>query len=364
VSQPRSDPDAAAGWPNIDLLTIDSPCDWPRIRRDKLEQTLDLAIGHVPAPLLALGDRLALAWLKANDNPWRATIEAIGREIGRPGVALMNLCYEWGCTTATGRSTAGPALVRTVDWPLVGIGRYVTVTVERTQHGPVAFVTWPGFVGAASAFAPGRFALAVNQAPLPRISGSPGLDWFLAVTGRFLSGGLPLVHLVREAALHACNFEEAVDLIVSCRRVVAAGIVVACGTRRGETAVIERFLRRSTIHRDGDDDLCAANDWLSSGIRCWPRAPGRTQEDRAADCRRRVDALRRSFPGRPEDFSWVTPPVLNDNTRAALFCCPADGRLAVRGFDRHADGTLGPVTALIQADIAAPAGIVWSEVSA
>ena len=45
------------------------------------------------------------------------------------------------------------------------------------MHGPAGefySVTWPGFVGVLTAMAPGRFAAAINQAPLRRRTHIPG----------------------------------------------------------------------------------------------------------------------------------------------------------------------------------------------
>ncbi len=61
-----------------------------------------------------------------------------------------------------------PWLVRTLDWPFLGLGRYAEVAHMRGDCGDFFSVTWPGYVGALTAMAPGRFAACVNQAPMRR----------------------------------------------------------------------------------------------------------------------------------------------------------------------------------------------------
>ena len=156
-----------ATLPEVEVLHVNDPFDWARMRPERVIRTLEIATSGVPRPILSLGDALSHAWLQATGNPWRLLIRSLGDAFDRPGVALMNLCYEWGCTTAAQDVRGQPAMARTVDWPFMGLGRLVAVAIERTPHGPVAFVTWPGFVGAVTAFAPGRFAIAVNKAPVP-----------------------------------------------------------------------------------------------------------------------------------------------------------------------------------------------------
>src|ERR1700737_1734089 len=156
-----------ATLPEVEVLHVNDPFDWARMRPERVIRTLEIATSGVPRPILSLGDALSHAWLQATGNPWRLLIRSLGDAFDRPGVALMNLCYEWGGTTAAQDVRGQPAMARTGDWPFMWLGRLVAVAIERTPHGPVAFVTWPGFVGAVTAFAPGRFAIAVNKAPVP-----------------------------------------------------------------------------------------------------------------------------------------------------------------------------------------------------
>ena len=134
---------------------------------------------HYGPAFLRLGDRLTRTWLDHADTPYAAEMAAVSRKSGRPGADMLNLSYEWSCTSAVGcpPSGQGNRLLRTLDWPLDGLGRNVVVARHAGDAGPWYNVTWPGFVGTATAMAPGRFAAAINQPPMKRHTASCWVDW-------------------------------------------------------------------------------------------------------------------------------------------------------------------------------------------
>ena len=91
-----------------------------------------------------------------------------------PASGFSTAPIEWACT-ALARDDDAPWLVRTLDWPFPGLGRHVEIALMRGAAGDFYNVTWPGFVGVLTAMAPGRFAAAVNQAPLRRRTQPSGL---------------------------------------------------------------------------------------------------------------------------------------------------------------------------------------------
>ena len=335
----------------VAVLASDDGEEWPAQGRAAIQSTLRIVTSGIPGWALRWGDALANAWLRRTANPLASKIEAVRSLVNGPGVSIMNLCYEWGCTTSLRRSGGAISMVRTVDWPFQGIGRFVTVLIEPSPHGPVAFVTWPGFVGAVTAFAPGRFCVAVNKAPIPYRSGALRVDQALAALESFGSGGLPITHLVRVAALQSPTFETVVDRIAACERVTTPGIISIGGTATGEAVVMERDRTRAEIRQAADDRLCVANDWVAPSRRGWPPAGGRTPEDKRRDCRVRVAALQDAPVPDLADFSWLAPPILNRNTRAAIACCPATGRLAIQGYD-WVDNGPRPVTEALSLTLA------------
>ena len=48
---------------------------------------------------LPLGDRVSLAWLEKTANPYAAEIKELAGYLGIRGVAFLNICFEWGCTS-------------------------------------------------------------------------------------------------------------------------------------------------------------------------------------------------------------------------------------------------------------------------
>ena len=119
-------------------------------------------------PLLPFLDHYAKQWLMRSRSPYVEEIRAIATTLGFPGIWFLNGSYQWCCTALAREEGSAPWLVRTLDWPFPGLGRYVEIAHMRGPAGEFFNVTWPGYVGALTALAPGRFAAAINQAPMRR----------------------------------------------------------------------------------------------------------------------------------------------------------------------------------------------------
>ena len=70
-----------------------------------------------------------------------------------------------------------------------GLGRYAEIARMHGPAGAFDTVTWPGFVGALTACAPGRFAACINQAPLRRRTRHPWLRPYDIARMRWRPGG-------------------------------------------------------------------------------------------------------------------------------------------------------------------------------
>jgi hypothetical protein len=105
-------------------------------------------------------------------------------------------------------------------------------------------VSWPGFIGALSGLAPGRFAITLNAV----ISGeSPSL-----------AGAIVL--LIRRVFGECRGFAEAVSLLE--RSPIAADcLLLVTGTQQGEMVVIERTSTRSAIRGPMDGRVVVTNDY-------------------------------------------------------------------------------------------------------
>ena len=95
-------------------------------------------------------------WLRRSCSPYVAEVEEIALALGCPGIWFFNGCYQWGCTALAHEQDGKPWLMRTLDWPFPGLGRHLEVAHMRGSAGDFDSVTWPGYVGALTASAPGR----------------------------------------------------------------------------------------------------------------------------------------------------------------------------------------------------------------
>jgi hypothetical protein len=125
------------------------------------EAGADALMDHAPERALALletgraayGARTLLfvdgwsrRWLARAESPYGHEIEAVAARIDAPGAHFLNMSYEWGCSTAVAADPggAGNRLLRTLDWPLRGLGPHVVVARRLGSAGPYDNVTWPG----------------------------------------------------------------------------------------------------------------------------------------------------------------------------------------------------------------------------
>lgn len=289
---------------------------------DRAHALLDLAAGPVPELLLKVADRISRGWLARSGNPYLPEIDAMSRALGRAGGHFFNVHYEWGCTTGVKPGAGGqnPRLVRVLDWRTPGLGRHVMAARVAGPAGPWVTLTWPGFAGVLQAVAPGRFAAALNQAPMADPVGLMPADWAVNRARVWRNGSLPPAHLLRRAFETAKDYAEALA-ILSETPVAAPAIFTLAGIAPGEGAVIERRERESRVlagHR------CTANAWQSED---WSgRARGKQNAERVA--------MLRGLAGKVEDdFGWLAAPVLNDTTRLVMVADAKAGWLVARGYE-------------------------------
>lgn len=304
----------------------------------------DACLGWLPlGGLLAwIGDPLVRAWMKRSGSPYVDEIAAVGRTLKRPGVWLLHGAYLFGCTALADDSPEGPRLRRTLDWAFPGLGRLVEVVRHAGPAGSYHNVTWPGFVGVLTANAPGRFAAAINQAPMRRrnqVAWLLWLDYVLnAIGALFQAGRPPPEHVLRRAFETCSTFDEACRLLQTAP-VARPVLFTVVGCAPGQHVVIERDASGARLYRD---DSVVANAWRQE-TPGW-RARSSNGDDPVANNRERRSALSK-WRGRDDcTFAWVTAPVLNKDTRLTVDMCPASGRLAVMGWEPDGNGMVEPVT--------------------
>jgi hypothetical protein len=287
-----------------------------------------LAAGRQHYGRLALGyaDLRSQAWLIRAASPFRAEIGQVAKLARARGAHLLNLAHEWSCTASLSPSPSGGFFLRrTLDWPFDGLGRNLVLARRETPEGASLEATWPGFVGTLSVLAPGRFAIAFNQAPRRRhLLGRFGA-WVANRRSISRSRALPPAHLLRLVVESAPDFGTALTMLCE-RPLCVGGLFTVAGPGPEDAAVVEREPRRYSVHRGA---LCVANHWPSRPQ--WGVARGSDSHARAA-------ALEGCALG-AVPFDWVRPPVLNGQTRLAFEADPASGYIALQGFERDGAAT-------------------------
>lgn len=319
------------------IPVLDLGPDWPvealARQPDHATALLEGAQGALPDALVGLADRMARRWLARSGEPYLDELDRVAAALGRPGAHFLNVSYEWGCSTvaAPGSDGGSPRLARVLDWPTPGLGRWAVALRLRTAAGPWAAVGWPGYGGVLQGVAPGRFAAALNQAPMPKPVGLRPADWAVNAARTWARPRLTPAHLLRRV------FETAADVAAAHAMLAATplstgAIFTLAGCAPGETAVIERTPDAAAFP---DGPACAVNAWRSPSLSGRPRGednPGRLAA---------IAALRPSFD---DPAAWLAPPVLNDTTRLVFVGDPATGRFLAQGYE-----DMRPVTAVLEA---------------
>ena len=162
-------------------------------------------------------------------------------------VLAANLAYDLsngaaGCTTLAVPTAAGPLHARNLDWHFPGtlLRRKTLVTRRAGPCGPYLTVGWPGFFGALTAVAKGRFSVSVNYVTHATHSGLAKL------AKRAVAGYWPVPWAVRGALDDAETFEDAVAYLHSVP-LLSPTLLVLTGTRNSERALIERTPDKAVV---------------------------------------------------------------------------------------------------------------------
>ena len=322
----------ASSSPLTDIPVLDCGTDFPlrtlAAYLDRAHALLNLATARVPATALRQLDRVSRAWLVKWNNAHLPEIDAVAETLDRPGAYFFSVNYEWGCTcrVAPSPDRAGAQLIRVLDWKTPGLGRNVVAARVQAPAGRYVTLTWPGYTGVLTALAPGRFAVALNQAPMRKAFGSYYLDW-AANRRRVWSMPHPTpAHVLRSVCDEAESFEAALARL-SAEPISTPAIYSIAGLAAGETAVIERTETEARVRRGVQ---VAANHW---------QAPGWTGHPRGGDSAGRAAMIHGVAADLGTDFGWLRSPVLNPRTRLAMVADARVGRLAALGFEDGAPAT-------------------------
>ncbi len=324
--------EAAGALPEIPLVEAGDAVALVDAERARAEALVAAARRDYGSLFFAIAEGFSRRWLAAAANPYLGELDAVAARIGRPGAYLLNLSYEWFCTSAVAADPTGSGnrMLRTLDWPLEGLGRYLVVARQGGAGGAYYNITWPGFVGAVTAMAPGRFAAAFNQAPMRRFGRPLALDWLRNRVRVWRSRSLPPAHLLRRVFDRCGSYAEAKKQLSEVPICLPVFFILS-GVEAGEGCVIERLEDRAIVH---EAPACVTNHWLT---------PGLGGDPRGFESRARLALMTSLHERAPGGFGWLVPPILNACTRLAVVANAAAGRLAVQGFEAD-----GPVTSVLR----------------
>ncbi len=336
--------------PSADLCRQDPDC---------VRQLIDAALSSRSHPLLPLVtrllDRISLAWLLRQADPYLEEIRHVAAAVGAPGTYFLNTVYEWACSTSVAAAPEGDSarMIRVLDWGLAGLGRHVVIARRDTAHGPFYSPTWPGYAGVLTAMAPGRFSAAINQAPRVPVSGIGIVDQVVTRLRCLRANDTVLAsHLLRRIFEQAADFDSALAMLADPRVALAMpAIFTLSGCAPQDGAVIEALGRERRIHRTGRDasgTLGVANQWLSPDLRGRarnesigsgaPMTAARNNSLRQADVR----ALQQgAFRGAAD----LTEPVLNSHTVMVVVANARRGEMMVEALDPPPESIIPEVVA-------------------
>ncbi|MDX2072879.1 MAG: hypothetical protein SFX19_00765 [Alphaproteobacteria bacterium] len=280
--------------------------------------------------LLPFFDKKSHRWLRRSNNPYLREIEAAADFLGKKGVYTLNLSYEWGCTSGAYLVAGQVHMLRVLDWPLAGLGKHIMVALQRAGAGDYYNITWPGLSGVYQGMAPGRFAAAINLAPMRKHGLGLAGDW---LRNRFIldrQKALPPSHLLRLVFEQAGNYHEAKEML--CKTPVAAPVIFTLtGLIPGEGCIIERLENAAEIKELLVAQLVSASNEFHSPL----AARGRGWRPRVIDSagRYRQSLNISAHDMQQGDFGWLRPPMLNRYTRLVMQAEAATGMLMVQGYE-------------------------------
>lgn len=316
------------------------PLTHARLRVTQAEAVRDACLGWLPAgqSLACIGDPLVRWWLRRSGSAYVDDIDAIAQAVPGRGIWFLHGAYLFGCTTLADDSRAGPRLRRTLDWPFPGLGHLVDVARQAGPAGDYLSVTWPGFAGVLTAMAPGRFAAAINQAPMRRLTRRPWLRWLdyaINPLRALMRGGRePPEHLLRRVFETCATFDEAQQLLRSAP-VARPVLFTLTGVNPGEQVIIEREETTARILRGA---AVVANAWRDERPGWESRVCG---TGAPVENNRKRRAAFRVWLGRDGDpFCWAQSPITNVFTRLTVEMCAASGAMRVGGWEAGARGAV------------------------
>ncbi len=281
----------------VHAVGVSFPLETLECEEARANALIDGATRQVPLAALRSLDAVSRRWLAKQDSVHLAEIDAIAARLHRPGAYFLSVNYEWGCTcrVAPAPDHKSARLVRVLDWRTPGLGRHVIAARVACDAGPFVTLTWPGYTGILQGMAPGRFAAALNQAPMRKPLGAFYLDWAVNRARVWRMPHLTPAHLLREVFETAGGFAEAKRMLTE-RPISTPAIFSLAGVETAEMAIIERSEMEARVHEGTN---ATANHWQAAGWR---------GHARGKDSAGRARQMHSVAPELDAGFSWLEAP--------------------------------------------------------
>ncbi len=287
-------------------------------------------------------------------NPYRDDLKAwatlTGTDIG--DLVVANFAYElamaaqvaesiWekmkklrglGCTAgATWSREEGMIHLRTLDWPLAGLGKSAVVFhMINAPAGDFYNIAFPGFVGVLTGFAPGRFSASINYATPDSV---PSFGW-------------PPSHLLRHVFEECGSYSEALQTLKG-TLTGSPALITLVGTKRNEAAIIECSGRRNRVFGMAKSQpIAISNDYLSGDLRnarndlgpkaIRPNEQAPEQDIFAPDRRNSMLKRLKATPltsAKSAQKLINAHPIKNTETKVQVTMAPRSGSLVVYGME-------------------------------
>jgi len=239
-----------------------------------------------------------------------AEMESLARQVSVPvsDVALCNFYYDalkvvlgsaFGCTAFAIDTPAGILHARNLDWWTENSELARFTTVCHFVGGPAGDFTtigWPGFIGAFSGIAPGRFAVTLNAV----LSAEPA------------EVAMPVELLLRTVLEEARSFDAARTLL--CETPIPCDcLLLLTGTLPGQMVVIERTPLRRAVRSPQAGYICVTN-----GYQALSASAGNAPSELMATCCQRLERMealiRNRRPNDADDcFRYLNDPEVRMN---------------------------------------------------
>ncbi|MFT7144565.1 MAG: hypothetical protein ACI9TY_001839 [Alphaproteobacteria bacterium] len=244
-------------------------------------------------------DFISKLMLKNKNFAYKTELEAI-----KPAVGLYSLNFNryLGCTTAI----KDDIFYRTLDVSAPALGTSLHKTEKNTPYGTYINLTWPGFVGVATAYAPKRFALAYNEAPQP-------VGWLLNIIKIIFSKDIPPLWLTRQVLENCKNYDQAKEMLINTP--LCTNAIYTLMGMTGEGCIIERTANEAKVRELSEQGyVSAGNHWQNDTFK------GRVATSKKSSYERCIfmeKFLRQKDASTAKPFAWLKQPIAGDTTRFA-----------------------------------------------